>query len=724
MRPSDCPPSGDLQSYALGKLSEEASASLGAHLRGCRKCVVELDRLNDAADPLVARLRSPTVNAVAESSEMRAAIDRLLSPEPARAIDRSSFLPPATMLREYRIVEKLGAGGMGVVYRAVHTRIEKEVAIKVISSKYVAHPEAISRFGREMKAAGRFQHPNIVQATDGGEVDGVHFLVMEFVPGVNLSKHIRQHGTLSVSDACNIIAQAARGLQHAHEAGLIHRDVKPSNLLITPQGVVKVLDLGLALLRDDAPEPPRAAPADAPTLVAANSLTTTSHMIGTNDYIAPEQSRNAHSVDARADVFSLGCTLMYLLTGKPPERTIDGSFNLRVKRRDVPKELEAIALKMLAQRPEDRFTSAREVADAVARFVVPKERSRQSVRPMVIGIGALAAAIVAVAVWASMRTPIQQQGTPENIAVLPDAPPEELPMPRIHKARPPLGQLPMTDVEAKSLQKQWLAFTKAEAEPTNSLGMKFVLIPPGEFFIRPETKAQVRITRPFHMGMHEVTRKQFSAYIESTKKKTYHEEIKVGSWETTLKTIPNGVSTRSIRKNGLSWRNPGYAGAGDDDPVTHITWQEAVRFCEWLSAKEKCEYRLPTDAEWEWAARAGIAEPHPIEWLTNKMGGAESAWYYRSADDRPHPVGRLKPNAWGLQDCLGNVREWCSDWLAEDAPGLTEDPQGPKKGAANIRVVRGGDYRSPGPSFSFREGALHYLGTSAIGFRVVREIER
>jgi eukaryotic-like serine/threonine-protein kinase len=725
MPPGNCPSASELRSYALGKMSEEASAALGAHLRRCPQCVAELDGLNDATDPLIARLRSPHANDVADSPELRQAVARLLAPPPKPADGHAASLPPGTMLREYRIIEKLGAGGMGVVYRAVHTRIDKEVAIKVISSAYVAHPEAISRFGREMKAAGRFQHPNVVQATDGGEVNGLHFFVMEFVPGVNLSNRVRKQGTLRVSEACDVIAQAARGLHHAHAVGLVHRDIKPSNLLITPQGTVKVLDLGLALLRDEAPDAPRSASADAATIGTGDGLTTTSHMLGTNEYIAPEQTRDPHSVDARADIFSLGCTLIYLLTGKPPERTIDGGFNLRAKRPDVSRELEAIALKMLAERPEDRFVNAGQVADAIARLVEPIVKPKRRSSLVLVGGGAITAAALAMALWAATRThpPLPSSGELVKIADAANNPPEELPLPRVFEASPPLGELPMDDSKAKGLQKQWATYTKADVESTNSLGMKFALIPPGEYFIQPSSNARVRITRPYYMGVHEVTRKQFAAYIEDTKKKTVAERNGVSTLDTVFKSGKNASSGRSIRMDGLSWRNPGYDGAGDDHPVSHVNWDEAVDFCAWLSTRQKRKYRLPTDAEWEWAARAGCPEMHPADWQTDPKGNLPYVWYLRNADDHPHPVGLLWANAWGLKDCLGNVREWCSDWYGKDTPGLTEDPKGPKKEASNLRVLRGGDYREFIPNLSLRMGNLHYFGSSGIGFRVVREIE-
>lgn len=728
MQTTACPPDETLRDYTLGKLPESEAQAIGAHLRHCTDCLDHLDKLNDLTDPLIAGLRSSPMPECHDDSLLRMAIDRVLSPGSAPGPKTLAGLQPGMMLREYRIIEKIGGGGMGVVYRALHTRIDKEVALKVIVPDYVAHSEAVARFNREMKAAGKFQHPNIVQATDAGEVNGLHFLVMEFVPGTDLSTYVRQHGRMRIAEACDVIEQAANGLQHAHEHGMVHRDIKPSNLLMTPQGTVKILDLGLALLRDDpVAETPRVVerPArhDVPTAMGGNALTTTSHMLGTNDYMAPEQFQNAHAVDARADVFSLGCTLIFLLTGKHPVRTINGGFeSIRRFCPEMPKELETVLGRMLALEPSQRYQSAREVADAVARFAPPKSKPARDRRPMLIMGGIAAAAIIGVAIWLAIRTPgtapAKQPTHSPAIVEQPKAEPELLPTPREFTPRPAFGQLGISTEASQSLQKEWAEYAKLNAKTSNSIGMKLALIPPGEFFINVENKAQVRITRPYYMGVHEVTRKQFAAYIEATKKKTYHEQIGVGSWDT-IRVQGNSTSSTFIRKDGLTWREPGYAGAGDDDPVVHIHWQEAVFFCDWLSKLEKQKYRLPTDAEWEWAARAGVGESFPNEPDRREL----HAWYYPHAGDRPHPVGLLQANAWGLTDCLGNVREWCSDWYGADTAGLTEDPKGPKANPNQLRVVRGGDYRSVAPNLSMREASLHYLGRSSIGFRVVREIE-
>jgi serine/threonine protein kinase len=219
-----------------------------------------------------------------------------------------------------------------------------------------------------MKAIGRLSHPNIVQASDAGEVEGTHFLVMEFVEGVDLGTLVTRLGPLPVPDACELVRQAATGLQHAHEHDLVHRDLKPSNLMLTPVGVVKVLDLGLAHLCDE--------------VSAGEKLTAMGELLGTADYMAPEQAFGSEPVDIRADIYSLGCTLYHLLTGRVPYT--DAEYNrpmskllahvqtpappIRGLRPEVPQELAAVLDRLLAKAPNDRFRTPVQVAVALEPF--------------------------------------------------------------------------------------------------------------------------------------------------------------------------------------------------------------------------------------------------------------------------------------------------------------------------------------------------------------------
>lgn len=266
-------------------------------------------------------------------------------------------------LGSYTLLDRLGAGGMGEVYRAIHRRMKREVALKVLPAALVANEQAVERFHREVEAAARLNHPNIVTAYDADEDRGRHYLVMELVDGDDLAELVAAHGPLPVSAALDCVLQAARGLEYAHAQGVVHRDIKPSNLLLDDQGTVRVLDMGLARFEADA------AGSD---VQAVSALTQTGTMMGTVDYMAPEQAEDTHTADARSDVYSLGCTLFYLLTARAAYggRTLVQRI-LAHREQPVPvlasgdatpeAELDAVFRRMVAKSPDDRFQTMTEV---------------------------------------------------------------------------------------------------------------------------------------------------------------------------------------------------------------------------------------------------------------------------------------------------------------------------------------------------------------------------
>lgn len=275
-------------------------------------------------------------------------------------------------LGEYQLLEELGRGGMGVVYRARHMMLDQIVAIKVLPKGYVTEPQAVSRFLREMRAIGGLKHPNMVQAYNAGESEGVHYLVMEYVDGKNLMDLISQSGCLPLGAACELVRQAALGLQHAHENGLVHRDIKPANLILSRTGTIKILDLGLARLAIQHNREEE----------QSEHLTQEGSAIGTIDYMAPEQWESSRDVDIRSDIYSLGATLFFLLTGKVPYgsrqyNSIRKKFlahtsapipSLLSHVPDCPEDLDKIVHHMMAKDVDDRFDSPIEVADTLSLF--------------------------------------------------------------------------------------------------------------------------------------------------------------------------------------------------------------------------------------------------------------------------------------------------------------------------------------------------------------------
>lgn len=287
------------------------------------------------------------------------------------------------VLGPYRFLELLGQGGMGQVYKAVHTRLQRVVALKIIRQDcLLRNPVAVRRFRREAQAAAQLSHPNVVVIYDADEVEGTHFIAMEYVEGTELSKLVQQHGPLAIAQACDYIRQAAMGLQHAHERGLVHRDIKPSNLLVSglsdkasapSWGTVKILDMGLARLQE---QPENKNP--------YTFLTESGVVMGTPDFIAPEQARNASNVDIRSDLYSLGCTFYFLLTGLPPfpqgtlvekllMHQLDEPLALERLRSETPPEICRIVRTLMAKRPEDRFQTPLELTEALANLDLSEE---------------------------------------------------------------------------------------------------------------------------------------------------------------------------------------------------------------------------------------------------------------------------------------------------------------------------------------------------------------
>jgi len=676
---------------------------------------------------------------------------------------------------EYKVLDKIGQGGMGLVLKAQHRRMKRVVAVKVLPSSAMKSPEAVKRFYREAEAAAKLNHPNIVQAYDAGEHDGIHYLVMEYVEGKDLASVVKEQGPLEVKQALDCVLQAAKGLAYAHGQGVIHRDIKPANLLLDKNGTVKILDMGLARVKFTS----------AADETSSERLTESGQVMGTCDYMAPEQAQDTRKADQRSDVYSLGCTLYRLLTGKPPyggDSLVSILLahqnapppRLREVRPEVPESVEAIFQKMVAKRPEDRYQSMAEVIADVEALLsgsahkplavlvpeLPSEVLPQSLaflqdlspiasttkhhkatiaenilrralqdetgtslgcrlkraiaqagrRPvvMMVAVAGGIALLVLVLGLVLNRSPSPGEIGPtdgQNQNTLSVA---RATKPSAQKAAPPLAVAPFDAATARKHQEAWAKYLGVEVEFTNSIGMKFVLIPPGEFemgsdylevdrvvpqgwdavrwpeLVRSEApRHRVRITKPFYLGIYEVTQDEYSRVMGSN---------------------PSHFSRTGDGKNQV---------AGQDTsrlPVENVSHEEAKEFCRRLSeiADEKAAarvYRLPTEAEWEYSCRAGTQTAYWTGEAPETLKGAANVGdeamrrilgeTFRGLpwDDGfafTAPVGSFRPNPFGLYDMIGNVWEWVADLWSPDyyqrSPG--ENPAGPASGRGPIR--RGG----------------------------------
>ncbi len=266
-------------------------------------------------------------------------------------------------LGSYRLLRPLGKGGMGVVYLGEHHVMKRLMALKVLPAKALADGRRIARFKEEARASGQLDHPHIVRAHDFAQTNDKFYIVMEYVDGIDVHQAIRRDGVMSYGDAVDVIAQAAEGLAHAHERGIIHRDIKPSNLLLRTDGVVKISDLGLARVGWQ----------------GVDDVNHNSRLMGTADFIAPEQAIDSKTVDARADIYSLGCTFFFLLTGRPPfvadslhqrlaKHQTAPPPDVRSIRTDCPPALSDLIMRMMAKRPEDRPKSVVELVSQLKRL--------------------------------------------------------------------------------------------------------------------------------------------------------------------------------------------------------------------------------------------------------------------------------------------------------------------------------------------------------------------
>lgn len=367
-----CPTLDSLRRYAMGQYSDDEGDTIEQHLSLCDTCEETLANLDDAADSLVRYLPLAAVEDGEGSEPSHGWLQRLIDKDfKVESSDRpksasANAEPAPTDLGPYELTGVLGQGGMGVVYQAKHRQLGRTVAIKVVSPKTFAAPEAKRRFDREIQVLGQLHHPGIVSATDAGRIGDAPYLVMELIDGVDLGALVRKTGPLSVSESCEVARQIALALSAAHDAGAIHRDVKPSNVMIDRNGNAKLLDFGLAHLTDS---------------IGHSQETSIGRLLGTLDYMAPEQA-DGGPIGTAVDVYGLGATLYFLLSGRPPKRsdrdqtlvqrlrqiTDSDALPLNQLRSGIPDELNELVQRMLNNEPESRPQDLGQLSESLSQW--------------------------------------------------------------------------------------------------------------------------------------------------------------------------------------------------------------------------------------------------------------------------------------------------------------------------------------------------------------------
>lgn len=690
-----CPSPNTLSDFAQGVLERDEHTSVDAHLETCNDCQNAISQFDDHASEFLSELfdGDEKVNQYDAELEALIAVAKTIAPQ---EVGDANSIEPGDQIGPYRLIRKIGVGGMGEVYLARHSKMQRDAAIKFLSPELVRSKAARKRFEREVETIARLQHPNIVAAYDANEIDGRFFLVLEFAPGRDLQQVVRTSGPLSCAAALAAVKQAAIGLGYAHSQNVIHRDVKPSNLMINDQGDVKVLDLGLAR-----------------THIEATELTVSHAMMGTAAFMAPEQAKNPRTADNRADIYALGCTLYYLLTGDAPYEA-DSAIDMALAHRTEPfptlsrkvtgnTQVNQLLEKMTAKDPADRFANMQQVIDAIETIESagntfstqsPVASSRQM---WLVVAGLLFAALLGFGAYAMLPAKTSQ----------------------------PIAQ--QEDAEVSEQDDTAEAKTPTDSTKSNIKPIEVAMqrIRPGEFFMgaaenddeasaNEKPRHKVQFVDPFLIGAHEITVAEFREVLPDAK-------LQTGPF-----SQPRNVGSE--------------AGDSATLPVSGVSWMTAVAFCNELSKRNglppyyeiKKEsvvvnggngFRLPTEAEWEYACRAGTTTRFCVDEESTKL--ADVAWFADNAHGKVKPVGTKKPNAWGLYDMHGNAPEWVWDRYDPEyyAKSTAINPTG--SGAGNQRVYRGGSARdSRGQLRSSARGVLggHYGVLDEVGFRVARNL--
>ncbi len=569
-------------------------------------------------------------------------------------------------LGRYELRGELGRGGMGVVYRAYDPTLDREVAIKSVRLEGVNEAERASleeRLSREARSAAQLRHPNIVQVYDFFRIEDRAYIVMEYVRGAMLEAMIVAGEKHNIPMIVQVLRQAASALDAAHAEGIVHRDIKPGNMLLDEMGNIKITDFGIA----------RRMAAGATETQAGFGTT-----VGTLGYMAPEQIRG-EAVDGRADQFSLGVVAYQLFTGEMPfqaDSWIALSYKI-IHEMPTPAStfnplvspvMQAALERATAKLPASRFPRCVDFVDALATTIVkPDDASTMKKKALIL----IPIAVVVVVAVLGMIGKTQDTVTQGVEPPPPAAPLETAATPALETAPVSLAAPPTTaPAAAPSL-----------SLVVDGLPMEFAQIPAAQFFMGSDVDTDdqkprhlVQLTKPFQIGRTEVTEKQWNA-------------------------VMTGKAT------------------GTNLPKAKVSWNEVQGFLAKLNAlNDGFRYRLPTEAEWEYAARANSPDDRP-------RNIDDMVWHQSNSGQVAKEIATRIPNALGLYDMLGNVSEWTADWLDVDyyksSPGV--DPKGPKTGQA--KIVRGGNFDSQPMNLSvtWRFADAPESKFPEIGFRVVRE---
>jgi eukaryotic-like serine/threonine-protein kinase len=653
----------------------------------------------------------------------------------AQARAQADTLIEQTLDGKYFLMERLGVGGMGVVYRARRVHIGDEVALKVLHKQLVADASMLERFRREARAAAQLRHPNIVSIIDLSEARGLDapaYIVMELIEGESLRELLLREKRLEPERAVSLMRDICAGVGAAHRKGIFHRDLKPDNVIVLAadddreRETVKVVDFGIAKLNEAA---------------GATVLTQTGAVMGTPYYMSPEQCRG-EALDARADVYSLGTILYEMLAGSPPftAETTTGLIARHLfdpvpplpKSAGVSPALEVAIMRSLAKDREERQRDAgelaRELREAMqapavtlpAQTIAAQTVAASEAQNIVESIGSAPTEgfeAESIRQAAGRETPVQAAPAP-TIPAQPDVVSErDSAAPTASKSRrAPLviGALLLLLIGGAIV---WLSMInrnenqpianqqeggKPAVMPTtanrpgtmkNPTGMEFVLVPAGTFMMG---SSDADVQRVIEQSKRDFRDAELSFASEKPQHQvTIREEFYLGRYEVT-----------QAEWQAVMGSNPSSLKNCDQCPVEGISWEDAQEFIRKLNARgDSYRYRLPTESEWEYACRAGTTGDYAgsldaMAWYYNNAGDAplSGEWNYEKAkanNNRTHPVGQKQPNGWGLYDMYGNVWEWCEDVWHKDYNGAPTDGSAWLSGEdSGFRMMRGGSWNS------------------------------